>query len=214
MSIPLREPFFLRGRKSVVQRAAIMTVVLAALTAAAAWSAAIAVFAFGPFIGRISLENIFVCSAAAIFVHGPLHYWNARSWRWTLAVLPLGVGLLAVLDVWMLFAINHFGAEHRMPLAILNVLVVLAGSGLLQVRRSRPHLLAYGVSILAILLPATVLRILQNPSNIVIPGVHPELVFSVFLATVYGSCLGSLAIPWGIPFWWPPAEHAAGDEPS
>lgn len=213
-SLPLREPFFLRGRKSVLQRAIIMSCVLGGLTAAAGWISAIAEVALFQLTAPIPIPLLVICLAAAILVHGPLHWWNRRSWLWTLAAVPICLLLLLLLSAWLRLGRDALGARSRELIVNLGILGVIAGSGLLQIRFRRLHLLAYVVSLLGVLLPAAVPVILPDPSALALPGFTNEMVRGLALAILYGSCFGALSLPWGIPFWWPPADDESSRAPN
>lgn len=208
MPLELRDPCFLRGRKSVLQRAIIMSLALGGLTAAAAWIAAIADVAIFPVSAPVAM--FVICLAIALPLHGPLHVWNRRSWLWTVAAIPSCFALALLLNVWGRLGRDILGTRSQELVGNLGILGVVAGSGLLQIRLRRLHLLAYVISLLAVLLPIAVLAILRDPSALAVPGFTNQMVRGLALAILYGSCFGALSLPWGIPFWWPPADdHSA-----
>ncbi len=203
MTTSLREPFFLRGRTSVLQRAVIISCVLAGLTAAAGWISAIAEVA----LGQMAPAPMGVmCLAVAVLVHGPLHRWNRRSWLWTLAAFPASFGLLLVFSLWLRLGANALGSGSRILVVSLGMLGITAGSGLLQFRFRRLHLLAYIFSLLSVLLPTAVLVILNNSAGTAIPGFTNDMVRGFLISLQFGSGIAAIAIPWGLPFWWPPAD--------
>ena len=87
---------------------------------------------------------------------------------------------------------------------------MISASGLPLLRSRRRHILAYLVSIVCIVLPGVYFEAVQRaPSGSLKPA------FAYIPEPVYGFLLGfgvfcSLAIPWGIPFWWPPEQSQSG----
>jgi hypothetical protein len=86
MATSFREPFFLRGRKSVLLRAILISLVLAGLSSAAAWIIMGAYCAalryptamrqvFGSWIG---LPLALSMTSFAILIVGPLNHWRRR----------------------------------------------------------------------------------------------------------------------------------------
>lgn len=214
MTVPLREPLFLRGRTSVLQRAVIMSLVLAGLTAAAAWIVAVIAVVSRPLVGS-PVAMYFVVPAAwavtsALLVYGPLHRWNQRPPSWTLAALPVGFVLMFFFTYWMRNGPRHLRPEIHLTLGFFGV---LAGSGLLLVRSHRLHVLAYLVSICGAVLPALVILLIKSPTSITIPGFTQTMSQGVVYAILFGTWFGAPTIPWSIPFWWPLVSDTQPAEP-
>lgn len=207
MAVQLREPFFLHGRRSILQRAIMISSVLTGLAALAGWGIAATLVVSGQTnhsrsaIGWYFAFPVAWSVISVLFVHGPLNAWNGRSWIWT--VLALAVGLLLMLQfaVW----IDHpyrIGQSHR---TLLPILVVHIASGLLQVRLSRLHLVAYLFSILGAILTPGLFALLYSRSQAFSVGPleshsdrsvrHSISQFSTGAGTPPSACLG--AFPFG-----------------
>lgn len=210
-SLPLREPFFLRGRKSVLQRAVIMSCALTGLTSAAGWIAAVGAVAWKPyavyFIEPLVVEQVAMAVAITLFVHVPLHYWNRRIRLWSLAAFPVVFFLLELNHAWLQWVLDHLQAQLRFPAVLVGAVGLVIGNGLLQVRWTRVHLLAYLVSVAGVgLLLVATFAVLSGSTSFSIPGLAPAMAEGVMFAIGFGMGFAALAIPWGLPFWWPPAD--------
>lgn len=203
MPVPLREPFFLRGRKSVPQRAVIMSCVLAALTAIAGWLLAFAIQATDHY--GLAVQNLAVSAAwgvtSGLFLYGPINYWNRRSWLWTVGSIPPAIALLALWSIWSQPGPSHVPDTTRMTQGFFGV---LAGSGFLLMRATRLHWFAFAISVAGGVIPAVAFVAVGHVNNSVIPGISYEAAGVIASAALFGGWFGALAIPWGLPFWWPP----------
>ncbi len=212
MTVPLREPFFLRGRKSVVQRAVIMSCVLGTLAAVAAWSMGLAAMLAGDYSAPPLIEYmgrpIAWCLATSLFIYGPLNAWNGRSAWWTFASASAGFLLMFIGCFYFHFSENRLGEEFRTLTGNRGTLSITTWSGLLQVRFHRLHLLAYLSTILAAAFPLAIGLLLATPG---IPRFIPRPPWvpheAVTAAAFFGSWFAALSIPWGLLFWWPPERN-------
>ncbi len=209
--LPLREPVFLRGRKSVLHRAILISLVLGALTAAAAWIVA----ATTVLIDRSGSSDLMYVTmplswglASALLIYAPLNYWNRRSWLWSLTAAPVGAGLLLLFLYWMKDGgARQFGGEELgAGIGFFGVLLV---SGLLQYRRRRLHAIAYLLSVAGAIFPTMVMVLIPGPGSLRIPGLTSEMIRGIVFAALFGGWFGALSIPWGLPFWWPPEDDAS-----
>jgi len=208
--LPLREPFFLRGRTSVLQRAVIMSLVLGGLTAIVGWIVAVAVVAMGPGASPF-LPSLVWGITAALLLYGPLHFWNGRSWRFTLLTIP---GSTASLYCFIMF-VDHYAQRYvdRTTAMIVGLTGFLLVNGILLFRFSRWHIIAYVASLVGGTIPAAIVFSIKDVGQLAIPGVPEEIKVAIVLAAFLGCLFGALAIPWGLPFWRPqepdsPAEQA------
>lgn len=208
MSLPLREPFFLRGRKNVLQRAVIMSLVLGGLTAIVGWIVAAAVVAMGPGESPF-LPSLVWGITAALLLYGPLHFWNGRSWRLTLLTIP---GSTASLYGFIMF-VDHYAQRYvdKTMAMIVGLTGFLLVNGILLVRISRWHIFAYAASLIGGTIPAAIVFSINDVGRLAIPGVPEEMIVAIVLAAFLGSLFGALTIPWGLPFWWPPAEASTAE---
>jgi hypothetical protein len=211
----LREPFFLRGRRSVLQRAVILSLVLGTLSAAAGWIAVGIPLLLREVAGADPvLVGIPVAwgVATSALVFGPLNFWNARSWFWTLAAAPSGFAIMFLFMLWSADRPSDLSIEAR---AMLGFPVVLLTSGLLLIRRGRRHRWAYLVSVASSGLPVVVMPLHSFLDQIDIAGFRLPIESDlVFLAALFGSLSAALSIPWGIPFWWPQEDHRRQAQPA
>jgi hypothetical protein len=212
MALLLREPFFLRGRRSVLHRAVILSVVLGMLSAAVGWFVAVV-----PLLAREIVDAdpnlvgipLAWSLATTVFVYAPLNCWNDRSWFWTLGALPLGFASMFLLILWSADRPSDLSLETR---AMLGFPVLLLASGLLLIRRDSRHWLAYLVSIISSALPVLVMALHSYVSRLNLVVFSLPLREEFFLAAVFGSIAAALSIPWGLPFWWPAAVERTDEE--
>lgn len=224
MSPALREPFFLRGRNSPLQRAILMSLVLAGLSSAAAWivtGAYCTAFwsptamrrVFGDWIG---LPFALAMTSFAILIVGPLNHWRKREWLWTGPAVPLSFAMAIP------FGILLAGGEHpllngKAPAAelatVLATFAVIPCFPLLPLLQRRWR--DAGTLSLAILGSVVVgLLVVQLMRAGVLARFDiRNMTGSAFLkAGLISLWFAALSIPWGIPFWWPAAVAAASVE--
>jgi hypothetical protein len=207
--IPLREPFFLRGRRSVVQRAVILSVVLGMLSAAVGWlTATIPLLLREVFDADPTLVGIPVAWSlvTTVFVYAPLNCWNDRSWLWTLGAGPSGLVLMFLFILWSADRPSDLCLETR---AMLGVPVLIFASGLLLIRGDRRHRLAYLLSAISSALPVLVMPLHSYVSRLNLVVISLPLREEFSLAALFGSIAAAISIPWGLPFWWPPVAAVA-----
>lgn len=216
MTAPLREPFFLRDRTSVLQRAVIMSLVLTGLTAVAGWLMAMTITAAEAFVdfgAELNVLRVVTRAVVALLcgviatstIYAPLNHWNNRSGRWTLAAIPAFAVILELMSYGL-----HRAHDAAIPqgLAIsLGFLFATAANGLLLIRPRRSHLLAFLLSIGCAIFPGLMMFLLDNPDRIRIPGLSHQATRPIFYAILFGGWFAALAIPWGLPFWWPPEDR-------
>ncbi len=211
MPLELREPFFLRGRNSVLQRAVLMSCVLAGLTAVAGWLAAATIVVLDRTIGVLGPETANFMAAFAfgctttVLLHAPLNFWNRRSWRWSLISIPFLTAVFYVFLKWFRYN-SGLPPELHLPLGFL---FAIGAAGLLQLRPQRRHVLAYLLSVGSAAVPTLCFLLISPPDRIRIPALPPEMTRAVVYAIMFGGWFAALSIPWGLPFWWPPEERAS-----
>lgn len=214
MTVSVREPFFLRGHGSVLVRAILVSFVLGVLAVAAGWTTAVAAAMCISFDSALAGNCVFSAAwsiASAAFLYGPLNAWNGRSWLWTLVSVPAGFSIILLFLLWMEHGPEAVGSSLRQ---LLGLIVAFAGSGLLLVRWSRLHLLAYVVSLLGAALPSMFQEMLPSIGSLQIPWMTPDVHILTYLSALHGSAFVALAVPWGIPFWWPPKREVPPAEPA
>lgn len=198
MPLRLREPFFLKGRTSVVQRAVIMSVVLGGLASAAAWLHVL------PFALGLITEDKFPWARFAVSAIGacvlclPLNFWNGRSWAF---------GMLAIL----VGAVSPVLWESPYGFGLAKNVLWSALSGSVLFRATRRHAIAYALSILlSALIPfadraANSVNYVAIPSALAVPAAWAVMLGSVAFT------FATVTVPWGIPFWWPPEKDAGAE---
>lgn len=213
MTKPLREPPFLRDQKSVLTRAIIMSAVLAGLTIAYLSCQSFKGM-FEPALGGKSIwwDAIFDGLASTAFFYGPLNYWNRRPLWFILACIPAsGFGPL-FLD-WLLLPSGDQGGSFSPVFSVATVAIEHAALGLLLVRPTKLHAIAFGVYMLSSLVGSVELVFLIWLSDSSASGTdHHFAVISGGLGVMATYVLG-WAVPWGIPFWWPPKRNLRSDRP-
>lgn len=227
----LREPWFLRGRKSVLLRAVLMSFVLSALSMLAGLTFRLVLFAsFDAELfrgltfeaGRIIWGTLFggiVMSAIGI----PCSVWYGHSYlrttaAWLLVVVTCSQSFqfVASLTGWM----ERAGFETQyisMDYVALFLLLWFAWS-IAYLRRSRSFagcalLSAVVLPVIVLVMPATGKAFSTTPWDVLSSwsgGVLPRLEFGESSAVkATGTLLAILFVPWGIPFWFPPAAQPA-----
>lgn len=213
MTKPLREPPFLRDQKRVLTRTIIMSAVLAGLTMAYL-SCQFFKGMFEPALGGKSIwwDAIFDGLASTAFFYGPLNYWNRRPHSFTLACIPAsGFGPL-FLD-WLLLPSGDRGGSFSPVFSVVTAAIEHAALGLLLVRPTKLHAIAFGVYMLCGLIGSIELVFLKWLSDSSESGSNQQFaVIAGALAVMSGFVLG-WAVPWGIPFWWPPERKSRQRKP-
>jgi len=209
MSLPLREPFFLRGRQLPMERAVIMSLVIGGLGLVAGWLVLFAVAANGPGQFEIVMGVVWSATSAAL-VYGPLNFWNRRPWWVTLATIPVSFASIYLLARW-LAPLTEPGRRGSWEFAI-GFLPVLIVNGALLVRRSRLHVMAWIAFVLGGSIPIATAMLISIPPNVPVMSGMPDVYQKGFvLAAVFGNWYVALLALWGVPFWWPPGNDAAAE---
>jgi hypothetical protein len=185
-----------------------MSLVLGGLTAIIGWMVAAAVVAMGPGESPL-LPSLIWGIAAALLLYGPLHFWNGQSWRLTLLTIPVST---ASLYGFIMF-VDHYAQQYvdRTMAMIVGLTGFLLVNGILLIRFSRWHVIAYAVSLVGGTIPAAIVFSINDVGQLALPGVPEEFKVAILLAAFLGSLFGTLTIPWGLPFWWPPAETSPAE---
>lgn len=204
MSFPLREPFFLSGRKSVLQRAVMISCVLGGLaTLAAVCVASVDLLYHRVVSSSGGAELVAFWAAASLLIYGPLNYWNSRSFRSTVAAALVFLIALSLFVVWMAISPKTSESAQALSFAVGFVATIVI-SGYPLADDERLDRIAYFAS-LVVALPASVLAATLLAHGDEVFGATPVLIRRFMGVTVLSLCFfGPLAIPWGILFWWPP----------
>ncbi len=229
MGIPLREPFFLRGRRSVLLRAIWMSLAISVIGGGAGLAAVLVYLLLGLTVGlEGGLLRLVGGSAAvslATVVGIPYFRWRGDSVRgiaaragciMLIAAGPMLLenkllwGLLAQaaqqLDAWK--SDMEWGERLIVSAEFMFVLILLwVAWSAACVRSSRSWLLTILVSGLSI--PLWILSLAVSMYSVgFAQNALPSNVFSIMLSVLQLSLPGQffalLVIPWGAPFWWPP----------
>lgn len=206
MSSSFREPFFLRGHRSVLQRAVRMSLVLAGLSSCAAWAV---LFFFLFEFRNVYLERLAFGLPFAVLIHGPLNFWARRSWFWSAAVIPLGFWIATAPVVFAVFYIGRGGSwevgfEFSWLSHFLTTCAIRAGvQGVLLVKRDLAGIVAFALAVLSGALAGTAGYVIAAQGPITIPGVRSDIVPSVKAVCILSLWFAALTVPWGIRFWWP-----------
>lgn len=207
MAISLREPFFLRGRRSIVQRAVVMSLVLGGLALVASWlvyGTVLFVLTAGLPVWVGSVLGPTLGIASILLVYGPLSYWNRRPWWFIAFVLPIALAV-ASLTASAIIQLTIDPDDPGFFSLTAGLALTMGGVGCVLLRRSRAHVMAIVASILTA--PAAALQFLltQNYDFSSAPAGTVTAIQSLMLVSIYVTILGGVSIPWGIPFWWPPS---------
>lgn len=205
MPISLREPFFLRGRRSIVQRAVVMSLVLGGLAMLASWLIYGTVILMARADLPLWISTILgstVMIASILLLYGPLSYWNRRPWWFIAFVVPTSVTVASLTAAAIL---NMTISPHEPGWLGLTVAMTLftGGIGCVLLRRSRVHLIAFMSSLLIAPVVAFQLNLLENYNSSSAPAGMLPVIQPIILVSAYVTILCGLSVPWGIPFWWP-----------
>ena len=216
MPLPLREPFFLKGRTSVVQRAVIMSLVLGGLACSGGWCVTgIATIVTLGLLGASYYDQEVICGAWCVLyvglIYAPLNFWNRRSVAWTLFAVPIHFSAMHVFMTMAAEALwrpiagglpypeGLYRPEAEIGRVIFGTTLFL---GLLNVRPTWAYGVSYCVSGLAAVLPALSAAVCLGLAGAHFRDLQPETIGSLQLATFVSTWMAALAVPWGIPFWW------------
>lgn len=206
MTAHLCEPFFLRGRRSYLERAILMSLVLAGLGLAAGWTTYFAVVGNGPdnFEGPMG----FVWSlTSAFFVYGPLNRWNGRPWWVTLAQVPISFVSICWFSHWLEpLTVPGMHGTWEFVFGFFAVLIV---NGALLARWTKPHLIAYVTFLAGGLIPIVIAIVIGSPDQVPVPLIRPDLRAAFVFAAIFGNWYVALLVCWGIPFWQAPEDRVA-----
>lgn len=216
---PIREPWFLRGRRSVLQRAVLISAALAACAMIATWTAIVAcvVLFFGPAAAFGESRLGMACAmglASSLLMGLPLQIGfqpeSRRVW-----LLTLGQWLTVSLVFWVCLAAEGplgpgFGSDWLryswMSVCAIGYAFVFNAWLPRQIRRSWCSALA------STFLPPTLPWILSSVEQ-GLPQIHawlkvPELTQMLVLSCLWGSPNMAILVPWGLPWWQAPPEEA------
>lgn len=212
MPLSLREPFFLRGRRSVVQRAVCMSLVLGGLALLASWlmyGTILLTAAAGLPTWISTILGPTVAIASILLLYGPLSYWNRRPWWFIAFVVPTSVPVAGLTAAAVIQATIDVDNPGWLGLAAGQALG-MGGIGCVLLRRSRAHVTAYIASVLTAPVVAFQLNLLENFDMNSSPVGFIPAIQTIVLVSAYATILCGLSVPWGIPFWWPPAVEETG----
>ena len=216
MPLPRREPFFLKGRTSVVQRAVMMSLVLGGLACVAAFLLATVSQHTFDMNDAFSTADIAWGILVGAILFAPLNYWNCRS-----VILTISAAMTGVLFQAHIASTVEQLVDPYEPMTSSSVLlhtteyvaIVCTSyqvySGLLLIRFTRIHVAAFVVAITASILPATYILLCDSVEAyraLMATGIPMWLVNSLYDTWNYAANLCTMFIPWGIPFWWPPEK--------
>ncbi len=230
MAIPLREPFFLRGRRSVLLRAIWTSLALGMIGGSAGLAAELFYLLLGLML-QGSDEDVMrlVFSSAAISlatVAGiPYFVWRGSSARgiatragciMLIAAGPMLTenallwGLLDLanqqLDAWKSGV--EWGEMLIVPVEVMFGLTLLwLAWSAACFHRSRSWLLTFlasGLSIPFWILSAVASLYSPNLASRWLPDEVTMILAIVTQLSIPGQFFTLLMIPWGVPFWWPP----------
>lgn len=228
----LREPWFLEGRTSVWQRAVLMSLVLGVLGFVAGIGWLVGVMVLINLIPAFDEAMLVVfggtgCLALGIAVAIPCSRWLSHPPAGTaLRVVGLVVcGLLLASLVSSLMVLiesadsdilSHDEYSNRWLRIPIEFLLLFASIWLAWsvafVRRSWTWPLMAGLSAVSVLLLPLLILGMDASSNHLIGWLPLEVQQILAIAsgvTVGGQFFALLVVPWGIPFWFPPANEPA-----
>lgn len=216
MPLPFREPFFLRGRRSILQRAVILSLVLGGLSSAAGWIVVLSVCStfwfphtirvlFGDFGG---LTGVLGTVVGALLIHGPLNHWWRRSWLWTAVAIPLAFPLMLPAGIVIFGNESPMLSGKALAVARLQLVAAFAMIAAIQgVPRCSFRWGVCGVWLTSVLGSAIVgLIVVELAASGQLDGfeVRTRSDWGLLSAGLLSLLFAALSIPWGLPFWWPP----------
>lgn len=227
----LREPWFLRGRKSVLLRAVLMTVAIAGLSLLAGVSFRLILYAgyVGDLWVSFYVEDFrlvvggLLGGVTAILVGVPCCYWygNSRIQAGLMCLILTCVcsgsyRLVPTLDIGLQNLGIDSGSISRDALAMFLALWFAWCVADLQRLQKYPiswSLSAMVVLVIIFVMPVAGAEFAMTPYDILSVrsgGILPRLDLGESTALkATGTLLAILFVPWGIPFWLPPAAQPA-----
>lgn len=232
MALPLRDPIFLRGRHSVLQRSVVITLALAVLALFAGLADKVGsevvmrlVDALVPVKAPLTVSVGLAAVALATILGIPYASWLHHSPRgvavrvcWILCVVVVPFGALVLrqdlVDAGNRWLAGLTGGGVLIPLEWLVFYSLMwAGWTSAFYRHSRTWIAAALLSWLSIPLVITSFNLTSYAANLTVspwPGFSLRLPAQGLLS-MRSQFFLVLAMPWGIPFWWPPADRETAD---
>lgn len=212
MPVQLREPFFLHGRRSVLQRAILMTLVLTGLAMTAAWMlqvGAVLSLRMPYFAGRL-YDHLSWGVVLTAIIYGPLGFWNCRPWWFSLLAMSVAVSTSYTMLHLPFGPDPNFGRDYvGVPWEVVWPLV----SGGLLFRPSQSHAIAFIASLVCTPQAAKLATMIDQmlPLDSLSGPFYWHVRWATFAAwSAFFFC--GMFVPWGIPFWWPPKSAAPRPE--
>lgn len=201
------DPLFLARCHDVRARAIRVNLVLLVGLLVAAWATSGAAF-LGNLLFQYDEFRIVLAAtwpiAITAFVYGPLQWWTRRSVGAILLTAAVWLFLMIVFIYWIEYAVIRYRGEF--VALIVGFPVVAAGAGLTLIRRTRVHLLAFVLAIAGSALTALIVEPAEDARNQIDAWIGDEHGLLILRVAILGAWLGSMTLPWGLPFWWPPEE--------
>ena len=205
MSLPLREPFFLRGRTSVVQRAVIMSLVLGGLACSGGWIMTLVALSLSP-PANAALYSLGFSGPLVLvtLIYRPLLHWNRTPPQLPFLIVGCLIALIVSLLNCLLPTPSHSARTIGALSVSIHLTVVVVLSGLYLRRNTRLHAAAFWLSLALTPLPIMLTYLLQYPHRFRVPWVDGGMQIALTGTAYLASWLCVMSVPWGIPFWWPP----------
>lgn len=225
MTAPLREPFFLRGRRSILQRAGIISLALGGLAfvAGTMWligSGAALDEVRGLMPGTVYYAIMATSAGIALTsIAIPYSYWLGNTWTgtalraiWIIGIVTApcvgGEELQDQLDAGTYWLEEALGLPQAIPLDFVLILSLLwLGWTTAFARMSWSCGASAVTSVLsipgAIVLMHLLTRLSEAQQKALPMGGIGEAVEVITLLSFGGQFLTLLIVPWGLPFWWP-----------
>lgn len=217
---PVREPWFLHGRRSVLQRAVLISVALAFLAMLATWAAivvGVAIF-FGPAaaFGNSPLGMACVMGLASSLIMGlPLQRGFQRE-RIQALQRTIGMGLTTATVFWIGLEVEPrllaaTPPDHWVTLSWMSVCAIsyaFVFNAWLPRSVGRNWVAGLTSTFLPALLPWFLFPLERGFQQLYVWFGAPELARTIALACLWGLPNMAILVPWGSPWWQAPPEEA------
>ncbi len=230
MAIQLREPFFLRGRRSVLLRAIWMSLALGVIGGGAGLATVLFYLLLGLMLqGSDEIDMRLIVGSAAIslatVIGIPYFRWRGESVfgiatrAGCILLIAAGPMLFENAALWGLLDLANqqldawksdveWGDMLILPVEVMFALTLLwLAWSAAYFRRSWTWLLTVLVSGLSIpcwILSVTVALFSVGLAQNGLPGEVFMVLVIVYQLSIPGQFFVLLVTPWGVPFWWPP----------
>jgi hypothetical protein len=216
---PVREPWFLRGRRSVLQRAVLISVALAVVAMIATWVAVVGcvVLYFGTVavFGNSPFEMACVMGLASGLIMGLPLQLGFQKERIQVLWRTIGLGLTTTAVFWTCLEVEPrlltVGlSDHWVELSWMSVCAIsyaFVFNAWLPRSVGRNWVAGLTSTFLPALLPHVLFPLERGFNQLYAWFSAPELARMIVMSCLWGVPNMAILVPWGLPWWQAPPEE-------